>query len=112
MHALNKKDGYRIVYVTCCSIDEADKIGKQIVKERLCAGVNIIEGMHSFYWWKGKLEEARECVLIAKTKDVLVDKVIKRIKELHSYECPCIIALSIEEGNPDFLDWIKKETKD
>ena len=100
-----------MVYVTCSSVDEANKIGKQIVKERLCACVNIIEGMHSFYWWKGKLEEARECILIAKTKDVLVNEVIKRIKELHSYECPCIVTLTIAEGSPDFLDWIRQETK-
>ena len=102
----------RLIYITCSSSSEAEKIGKQIVKERLCASVNIIDNMHSFYWWKGKIEESREAILIAKTKEELVSELINRVKELHSYECPCIIALSIEEGNPDFLDWIKKETKD
>ncbi len=101
----------RLVYITCASKSEAENIGKQIVRERLCAAVNIIDNMHSFYWWKGKLEENREAILIAKTREDLVDELMARVKELHSYECPCIIALPVVDGDTDFLAWLKKETR-
>ena len=101
----------RMVYITCSNLDEAKRIGRKIVEERLCACVNIIEGIHSFYWWKGNLEQDRECAIIAKTKKGLMDELIKRVKELHSYECPCIVSIPLKEGNPDFFNWIEQETK-
>jgi periplasmic divalent cation tolerance protein len=101
----------RLVYITCSGRSEAEAIGKQIVKERLCAAVNIIDNMHSFYWWKGKIEESREAILIAKTTEELVHKLMNRVKELHSYECPCIISLPVEDSIPEFLMWLRSETK-
>jgi len=100
-----------MVYITCASIQEAQRIGKEIVERRLAACVNIIEKISSFYWWEGKLQEDKEAVIIAKTKSSLVHELIKKVKDIHSYECPCIVTLPVLEGNTDFLKWIIKETK-
>lgn len=98
------------VYITCADRAEADKIGRALVEARLAACINIIDGMNSIYWWEGKIGEGKETVLIAKTKEALVSKLIEKVKSLHSYSCPCIVTLPIADGNPDFLEWIEKET--
>ena|SRR3989338_3247352 len=98
------------VYITCTNKTEANKIGRTLVESRLAACVNIIDGMNSIYWWEGKIEEGKETVLIAKTKKSLVKKLIKKVKSLHRYDCPCIVSWPIAAGNPDFLKWVEKET--
>jgi periplasmic divalent cation tolerance protein len=100
-----------LVYITTKDKEEARKIGKALVEEKLASCVNIIDGMNSFYFWEGKLQDDQEAILIAKTKERLVPELTKRVKALHSYSCPCIIALPIMGGNKDFLDWIELETK-
>ncbi|MEE8393935.1 MAG: divalent-cation tolerance protein CutA, partial [Rhodospirillales bacterium] len=67
--------------------------------------------IESVYRWKGEVCQDREVALIVKTTDRLVEKVVARIKELHSYDCPCVISIPITGGNPDFLDWIVSETE-
>ncbi len=81
------------------------------MQERLAACVNIFDKMNSLYWWKGEVQDDTEAVLIAKTKSSSVSAIIEKVKSIHSYECPCIVSWPIQEGNPDFLDWIQKETK-
>jgi periplasmic divalent cation tolerance protein len=66
--------------------------------------------VRSHYWWKGKIEKAKESLLICKTRSGLEEKIIKLVKENHSYEMPCINFLPIEKGNPDYLSWITEET--
>jgi periplasmic divalent cation tolerance protein len=100
-----------MLYITASNKKEAKKIGTILVKERLVACVNIIDKIQSVYWWKGKIEEGAEAALIAKTRLSIVKKTMARVRELHSYECPCIIALPIIDGNPAFLEWIAHETK-
>jgi periplasmic divalent cation tolerance protein len=102
---------YCFIYITTASLTQARAIGKELVKSRLAAGVNILDNMNSLYWWKGKIRDEREAVLIAKTRRTLFRALIKKVKALHSYTCPCIVALPIIEGNPDFLNWINKETR-
>ena len=102
---------YRLVYITVSSADEARKVGKEIVSRRLAACVNILGPIQSMYWWKGNLQEDNEMVVIAKTTAALVPRLIERVKAVHSYEIPCIVALPLTEGNPDFLDWIAQETE-
>jgi periplasmic divalent cation tolerance protein len=97
-------------YVTAGSRDEALAIGRTVVEERLAACANVLDGMISVYWWQGSLEQADEAVLILKTRAELVEPLTARIRELHSYECPCVVALPIAAGNPDYLDWIAGET--
>ena len=91
-------------------MDEAQSIGKTLVEEKLVACINILPNATSLYWWEGKVEKNSEVVMIAKTTDSLVSQVIERIKALHSYECPCIVSLPIEQGNEDFLTWVEKST--
>ena len=99
------------VYMTTASADEARRIGRALVEERLAACANIIPGMTSFYWWQGKVDEGQETVLIAKTEQGLVETLTARVKALHSYTVPCVVALPILGGNPDFLRWITDETR-
>ena len=96
-------------FVTVASADEALAIGRAVVEERLAAGANVITGATSIYWWQGALEQAHEAVLILKTRTELVEPLTARIKDLHSYQCPGVIALPIAAGNPDYLDWIDRE---
>ncbi len=106
------KDAPRFIYITASSRDEALKIGRALVSERLAALANALPGAHSVYWWQGRMVEADECVLVAKTRAGLVDRLIGRVRALHSYTCPGIVALPILEGNPDYLAWIAAETKE
>ncbi|WP_457755979.1 divalent-cation tolerance protein CutA [Thermodesulfatator indicus] len=99
-----------IFYVTCGSEAEAQKIAKSLLEERLIACANLYPAIKSLYWWEGKIQEDHEVVLIMKTRKDLAPKVTTRVKELHSYECPCILTFSVKEGYEPFIDWIKKET--
>jgi len=100
---------YNMIYITAKDKKEARKIGRSLVSQKLVACVNIIDGINSIYWWEEKIQEDNETILIAKTKKDLVNKVIDKVKKLHSYSCPCIVSIPIDEGNPDYLDWISKE---
>jgi periplasmic divalent cation tolerance protein len=101
---------YRSVYITAKDEPEARQIGEAMVREKLAACVNYFP-IRSIYRWQGKVEESGEIALIAKTRADLVDRLIQRVKESHSYEVPCIVSWVIEKGNPDFLNWIKESTE-
>lgn len=96
------------VYVTCKDRTEAKRIASVIVKAKLAACANIIDGMESIYWWEGEIESGQESILIFKTIQGQFEKLSKGIKELHSYSVPCIIALPISNGNQDYIEWIQK----
>jgi periplasmic divalent cation tolerance protein len=98
------------VYVTARDEAEARDIARTVVKERLAACANMPGGIESFYWWDGRLCEDREAALVLKTTETVRAELVRRIKELHSYEIPCIVCLPIDDGNPEFLDWIRSET--
>jgi len=100
-----------LIYMTASSKTEAQKIGKALVESRLAACVNILDNMQSIYRWEGKIQEDSEVVLIAKTTDTLVSRLIDKVKSLHSYDCPCIVSLPVLDGYPPFLDWIHEEVK-
>jgi periplasmic divalent cation tolerance protein len=99
------------IYVTAPSPAEAKAIADAVVKDRLAACANIIPGMRSIYHWEGKIEEADETVVIFKTRATLFPAVEARVKELHKYSAPCIVALPLEAGSQPYLDWIMAETK-
>ena len=99
-----------LIYMTTETAAEAERIGRALVAERLAACVNIVDGMRSMYWWEGEVKESGETILIAKTRTALVERLTARVGELHSYDCPCVVSLAIEGGNPAFLDWIDAET--
>lgn len=103
----------RLVYITTKDKEEARKIGKTLVEEKLTACVNIIDGMEAIYRWKGKIKEGKECILIAKTPYHIVKDLTQRVKELHSYDCPCVISLQLseQEGNEAYQQWLIQETQ-
>ena len=96
----------QFVYMTAGSADEARRIGETLVQERLAACVNILDGMQSLYVWEGALQQDRETVLIAKTAASRLPALVERVKALHSYDCPCIVAFDIDGGHPEFLRWL------
>ncbi len=99
------------IYITTKDYQEAKKIGKHLVEKRFAACINIIDNVGSMYWWENKIQDEKETILIVKTKQSMVEKIIKEVKLLHSDSCPCIIALPIENGNKDYLEWIEGSTK-
>ncbi|MEO1804670.1 MAG: divalent-cation tolerance protein CutA [Bacteroidota bacterium] len=101
----------RTLYITCRDLEEAQSIAKTVVKERLAACGNILPGMQSVYHWEGKVVEDSEVVLLLKTRVDLVDTLTKRVKELHSYDIPCIVSWIIDGGNKEYLNWIAAETQ-
>ncbi|MBI4404271.1 MAG: divalent-cation tolerance protein CutA [Deltaproteobacteria bacterium] len=96
-----------IAYITATDKTEAEKLGKALVTKKLAACVNILDGMHSMYWWKGVLEESTEAVVIAKTVASEVDGLIAEVKKVHSYEVPCVLVFGVQKGNLDYMRWIK-----
>ncbi len=102
---------YALVYITTSGEEESKKIGKMVVEERLAGCVNIIPTIESFYWWKGEIEEDNESILIAKTKVSNVENIIKRVKEIHSYENPAILAIPIINGSKEYLDYLDAEIR-
>lgn len=101
----------QMVYITCAHLAEAETIGAVLVNERLAACVNILPGMRSVYRWQGQVEQAEEVVLIAKSRADLFDSLAVRVRGLHSYATPCIVALPIMAGEPNYLNWIAAETQ-
>ncbi len=98
------------VYVTTKDKSQALAIGRTLVEEQLAACINVLDGMTSVYRWEGAVEQASEAVLIVKTTEPRVPPVIERVKALHSYSCPCVVAWPIGIGNPPYLEWIERET--
>jgi periplasmic divalent cation tolerance protein len=101
---------FRLLYITAAKIEEARRIAQSLVETRLAACANIVPGLESIYQWQGQVVQDREVLLLVKTRAELVDAVIARVKELHSYTCPCVVALPILAGNPAYLEWLGQET--
>lgn len=99
-----------IIYITCPTAAEAEKIGGALLAEKLIACANIMSPHTALYRWKGQTERTEEFAVIMKTRAELFDKVKETIAGMHSYECPCIVSWPIENGHAPFLDWIEAET--
>ena len=99
-----------MLYVTAENREEATAVGRTLVQERVVACANVIDGMTSIYFWKDQVEETDEAVLLLKTRQELVDRVIARVNELHSYDVPCVLSWTVEQGSPEFLQWVESET--
>jgi len=98
------------VYMTAADAAEASRIGRALVERRLAACANVLGPIRSFYWWDGQVQDDPEVALVAKTRAELVPELTAAVKEMHSYAVPCVAALPIVDGNPDFLAWIAAET--
>ncbi len=99
-----------VVYITAPNEDEAAKIAKALVEERLAGCVNIVKGIRSIYRWQGRIEDDSEVLMIAKTQRHLFESLKRRVKELHSYTVSEIIAMPVIEGSEDYLNWLKEVT--
>ncbi len=98
------------VYVTAGDAEEAQRIGRTVVSERLAACANVLPGIASIYWWEGAVQEGSEAVLILKTTESRVAALVARVKALHSYDCPCIEVLPVMAGHAPYLEWVARET--
>jgi periplasmic divalent cation tolerance protein len=96
----------KIVVTTTGSQDEARRIADALVERRLAACVNIIPAIESVYRWQGKIERAQECLLLIETEGTAAQRVRQAVSELHSYDLPECIELTIDDGNPAYLKWI------
>jgi periplasmic divalent cation tolerance protein len=102
---------YLLVISTAPSKEEGNAIALKIVEERLAACVTVTSAVQSFYWWEDRIANDQEFILFIKTKTTLFPKLEDRIKILHSYQVPEIIALPIHAGSKEYLDWISQNTR-
>ncbi|MDA8230127.1 MAG: divalent-cation tolerance protein CutA [Magnetospirillum sp.] len=102
---------YVFVYITVASPEQAVEIGRALVEARLAACANVLPGATAVYWWEGAVRQDSEAVLVAKTRAGLARAVVDKVREIHTYACPCVVCLPIVAGNPAFLDWIGAETR-
>ena len=98
-----------LVYIICRDEKEAVKISRYLLEKRLIACSNI-HPIQSMYWWKGKLQDEKEAVILAKTLDKNYNKIKKEVEKIHSYDVPCILKLNVE-ANEGYDEWVRKEVK-
>ncbi|MCW3798869.1 divalent-cation tolerance protein CutA [Sphingomonas sp. BN140010] len=95
------------IYCVFGSAEEAERVGRQVVEERLAACINILGSCKSIYRWHGAIEQAEEVPAILKTDKDDAERLISRLAELHSYEVPAIVAWPIEAVHPPYADWVR-----
>jgi periplasmic divalent cation tolerance protein len=100
-----------IVLITASSMEEAAAIGTVLVDEHIAACANIVPGVRSLFFWEGKTQDAQETLMIVKSRQPLLDRIISRVKELHSYTVPEVIALPLIGGSPEYLRWLRDSTE-
>jgi len=100
------ENNYIIVLTTTSSREEAEKIAHALLAERLIACANIIGPVHSLFWWQNKIDTAQEHLILMKTRKDLFNRLAEKVKAIHSYQVPEIIALPIMEGSKDYLKWL------
>jgi periplasmic divalent cation tolerance protein len=100
-----------VVYMTAPDAAAARTVADALISERLCACVNIYDGVRSVFFWDGAVQDEPEVTMIAKTRRDLFDALLEKVKAVHPYDVPCVICLPIADGNPEFLQWIADETR-
>jgi periplasmic divalent cation tolerance protein len=103
-------ESIRVVFISTPG-DEADNLARKIVEKRLCACVNIVPKITSYYWWDDKVESDSEALLIVKTTQQRFDELMNFVVENHPYDLPEIISIPLAEGLPDYIAWVKAETE-
>lgn len=104
---MKRETRYRVVLVTCGTLEEARKIARAVVEKHLAACVNIVTyAVESFYMWEGKLENGSEYLLIMKTSEGRVEELEKEVKGMHSYDTPEFVVLPIVAGSEEYLKWV------
>jgi periplasmic divalent cation tolerance protein len=98
-----------VVFITTGSQQEAERIAEALVAEMLAACVNVLPGVTSIYRWEGEVHRDDECLLVVKSRQDVLDELVRRVQALHSYEVPEVIALPLVGGNEAYLSWIDRE---
>lgn len=111
MRMSEQNDKEIVIFITAPSEDEAAQIARTLVEARLAACVNIVRNIRSIYTWQGNIEDASEVLMIVKSRNKLLTTLSAKVRELHSYELPEIIALPITGGSEDYLNWIRESTE-
>ena len=101
-----------VVLITASGEEEAVGIGRELLELRLAACVNVIPSVRSLYWWEGSIQDDREVLMIAKTRKDLFGRLREKVKELHSYTVPEVLALPVVEGFDKYLFWVMEETRE
>lgn len=99
------------IYITAGDKAEAEKLAAALLEEGLIACGNVMEGVTSVFRWQGAVQTESESLLIAKTTEACLDRLVERVQALHSYNCPCLTAWPIQHGNPEYLQWVQEETR-
>ncbi len=102
----------RVVLTTAASAEEAERLGRALVEERLAACATLVPGARSIYRWEGKIETAAETLLLLKTAAAQLPALEARLRALHSYQTPEFLVLPVESGSPAYLDWLKSSLGD
>lgn len=102
-------DGVRLVLVTAPDGEVAARLGRVLVEERLAACVNLVPGLRSIYRWEGEIQDDSEVLLMVKTRADRLDRLTRRVQELHPYDMPEVLALTVEGGSAAYLDWVRSE---
>ena len=105
-----KREEFYFLYITAASKEEAVKLARTLVAERLVACENVIDHIHTYNWWGGEVKDDFEAVVVAKTQGLRLEAAIDCAKDISSYECPCVVAWPLMACNSDFFRWITKET--
>ena len=100
-----------VILITTKDTDEADKIAVALTQDKLIACANIVSSVQSIFRWEGKVDYSQEALMIIKSTQDNFKKIVKKVKTLHSYSCPEVIALPIVDGNPDYLKWIDESLR-
>jgi len=100
----------RLVLSTC-PIDQAQRLARALLEERLVACVNVVPAVQSLYWWEGTITEDAEALLLMKTRAERVEALLARLKALHPYQVAEILTFAVAEGNASYLDWVARETR-
>lgn len=101
-----KDPAHIVVFITAADAEEARLIADVLLQQKKAACVNIVPGLSSLFWWRDKIDSAKESLLIVKTRASLLDEVVELVKEIHSYDNPEVIALPIVGGSDDYLEWL------
>jgi len=100
-----------VVLITTPTLKAARAIGKKLVEEKLAACANIVPRVESIFFWQGRIHQQGESLMIVKTRRAAFGRLVKRVKSLHSYSVPEIIAWSIDRGSKEYLRWIRESTR-
>lgn len=102
------EEGTLVVLTTVASIEEGATIARALVEEHLAACVNVVRGVRSFFFWEGRLQEEDEVLLLVKTRRERYGELETRLRSLHSYTVPEILALAVEAGSPAYVAWVRE----